>query len=144
MGDGEAFGLGSSTLRTNRHRVLALVRRAAAISPTEVTRRDIIDYLAAHPDWAPETRRGNRSALSAFFRWAFEEGRIEVNPATRLPRVRVPGGAPFPAPEPVIRDAINGARGRASDDPDRRARRSPPQRDRPVPHRLRDRVWAQN
>lgn len=104
-----AQGIRDSSMQLYRIRLRAFIARVGQEEPTEITRTILVDYLA-DPTWKPETRRGTRSTLATFFRWAHDTGRLPSNPAARLPRVHVPAGVPAPAPETVIRDAINGAR----------------------------------
>lgn len=104
----QARGLRPATLALRRAHLLHFAK-ATQLDPTAVDRQALTDYLA-NPAWSPETRKGHRSSLKTMFSWAYESGRLSYNPAARLPGVRVPIGVPQPAPEPVIRDAINGAR----------------------------------
>ncbi|GAY12011.1 phage integrase, site-specific tyrosine recombinase [Pseudonocardia sp. N23] len=83
------------------------------------------DLLDATPDvldqWQSgllqrRTRRGEtlaRSTVSTysvhaagFYRWAFEAGHLEQNPAARLPRIRLSRGRPHPIPEGDLQAAL--------------------------------------
>lgn len=69
--------------------------------PTEITRDHLIAWLGAR-DWAPETRRAYRAAITTFFRWLHAAGHIPENPAKTLPTVTPPRTLPRPAPDEVL------------------------------------------
>ncbi len=64
------------------------------------------DLLTLRPDdltaflgdetWMPETRKCARSTVVGFYRWAADEGLLDVNPARRLPPVRIPSASRDP------------------------------------------------
>lgn len=83
-----------------------LLRLAASIErgPWDATADDLLSFL--DQDWKPETRKSARSAVCRFYRWAMETERIKVDPAYRLPTVRVPAGKPHPVPDDVIAMAL--------------------------------------
>lgn len=66
-----------------------------------MTRADVAAWLLAQ-DWETSTRRSHRSALRRFYGWAVEDGRVEVDPTAKLPKVKVPIGFPRPAPDDVV------------------------------------------
>ena len=70
-----------------------------------VTRPDLIALLA-HPEWRTNTKRAARSTLATFYRWAYNEGLIERNPAAALPTIRRERSLPRPVPENVYRRAL--------------------------------------
>ena len=72
------------------------------------TRGDLVDFLAAG-NWKPETRKSARSVLRGFYDWAVEEELLDVDPAVKLPKVRVPAGQPRPVPETVLGGALSAA-----------------------------------
>lgn len=75
--------------------------------PTDVTRRDLIEWMASR-DLAPSTRRGLRASLRSFFDWlASETGTDSV--AARLPTVPIPRAVPRPASDYAIAEALNSA-----------------------------------
>ena len=85
-------------------------RTLAAIGkpPAEVTRRDLIDYLASR-ELAPSTRRGVRASLRSFFGWySIEYGQGE-SIAARLPAVPLPRAVPRPASDHDIAEAMKAA-----------------------------------
>lgn len=101
-----AAGMRHGTIRLRK---VQLSRVEDQLGPLEtLTNHDLIGWLSIH-DWEPETRRSNRTALAGFYRWAVDEGLIEVNPARRLPVIRVPSGVPRPAPAYVLAQALKNA-----------------------------------
>lgn len=99
----QAAGRASGTIRLHRYRLLDLAERHP--DPWAVTSADLLEYLA-HPEWKPETRKSVRTILRGFYGWAAGEGLIPADPAARLRPVRVPAGVPKPAPEDVVRAAL--------------------------------------
>lgn len=87
------------------------LRRAARelrVHPWTVT-TDMLAAALARPGWAPEYRRSIRASLVSFYSWAQDSGRCPNNPARLLPTVPVPPAAPRPAPEAVLRQALERA-----------------------------------
>lgn len=82
--------------------------RVTGVAPEELEPSDLIEWQGRE-GLAPATRRAIRGTFRAVFGWAHESGRLAADPAAQLPAVRVPGGVPRPAPETVIRDAVNRA-----------------------------------
>lgn len=62
----------------------------------------LVGYLAGHAQLAPSSRSSMRSSLRSFYRWARITGRIEVDPAAELPKIRVHPGKPRPAPDAAV------------------------------------------
>lgn len=58
---------------------------------------------------APSTRKNAADAIKLFYKWAVTTHLIEHNPAAGLPTIRVPRGAPRPAPDEVVTRAIENA-----------------------------------
>lgn len=106
----QVHGASRSSLRVWRYRLLAFVQAVEPMTPADVTRESVINYLAGNSHWKPEMQNQVRNTLYSFYAWACEAHLATQNPAFGLPRVRVPQRVPTPAPEPSIRDAINGAR----------------------------------
>lgn len=73
-----------------------------------VTLGDLTAYMAAN-EWKPESRKSVRASLVGFYAWAEETGRVETDPARRLPRVSVPAGRPHPTPTDVVDAALEHA-----------------------------------
>lgn len=72
-----------------------------------VTRRDLVEWMAAG-DWVASTRRGIRSSLKGFFAWyASETGGVDV--AKNLPAVPVPRAVPRPAADFDVMEAMRAA-----------------------------------
>lgn len=98
-----ASGASRTTLRLRRYYVTRL--SLTYPGPWSVTAEQLVSYLS-EPSWAPETRKSARSTLRGFYGWAMDTGRITVDPARSLPRVRVPAGVPRPAPQAVFAAAL--------------------------------------
>jgi integrase len=107
----QAAGRSKATIRLRT----SYLRRWARVCPHPwaATREAILAFLA-HPSWAPESRRSARATFTTFYGWAHAEGLIGVNPATRLPSVRIPFAEPRPAPDDAIRAALAQATDRAA------------------------------
>lgn len=78
-------GASENTIYLRRVQLLRLEREVGSL--VEATAEDLVRFLARR-GWARETRRSHRSAVASFYRWAFESGLVERNPATSLPRVK--------------------------------------------------------
>jgi integrase len=68
-----------------------------------------VRHWLAHPDWSPGTRKGARTALRAWYRWAQAEGVVSSDPTDRLPAIKVRRGMPKPAPDDVWASAWRAA-----------------------------------
>lgn len=88
------------TIKLYQHYLSRLAR--CVDSPADVSLADL-QQLLAREVWAAETRKSARTAFRRFFAWAVASGRLEASPAAALEAVRVPSGAPRPAPEPMVR-----------------------------------------
>jgi len=62
-------------------------------------------YLGGHAQLAASSRASMRSSLRSFYRWAYVTGRLDVDPAAELPKVRVQPGKPRPAPDRAVEGA---------------------------------------
>lgn len=67
-------------------------------------RRAVLHWLA-HPAWTSATRKGARTSLRAWYRWAVGEGLVKTDPTDRLPAIKVPRGLPKPTPDAVWESA---------------------------------------
>lgn len=85
--------------------LLRLAKWAEPRGPWELTTDDLTAFLAAG-DWKPETRKSARSSIRGLYKWAETTGRVSRNPAIDLPAVRIPAGAPKPAPVASVMDAF--------------------------------------
>lgn len=74
-------------------------------TPKTVTVDDLTTWLASK-QWSPNTRRGYRNSMRAFYSWALARGYVATSPAHQLPPVRVPRGQPRPVPDEVYRHAV--------------------------------------
>lgn len=66
---------------------------------------DLAEFLST-PSWSPETRKSARSTVRGFYAWAHDEDLVDVDPARRLPAVRVPRPLPRPVPLRVFAEAL--------------------------------------
>lgn len=73
--------------------------------PWDLATDDIAAWLAERP-WAPETRRSAASSVRALYRWALATGRLDRDPTSALPAVRVPAGVPRAIPLPTFAHAL--------------------------------------
>jgi len=85
-----------------------LARETGAPDPWCLTAQDLADWMARH-QWARETSRAARTAVRAFYRWAYDMGHVDDNPAKALPPIPPDAGAPRPASEPVYLGALANA-----------------------------------
>ena len=76
--------------------------------------RESLDSKLARPSWAPETRRSARAVARGFFAWCESVGAIRSSPARGLASITVPPGFARPAPDPIIRAALERADERAN------------------------------
>ena len=98
-------GLASTTLRT---RVGALQRLQRERGPLDqITRADLIEWLGIFEK--SSTRSTNLSYVRCFFAWAHDEGHVALNPAAKLPKVKVPRGMPRPVPTEQLEAAMAAA-----------------------------------
>lgn len=77
--------------------------------PWAQTQKSLIAWLAMQ-EWAPETRRGYRSALRGFYGWAYASGYIDHDPAALLPPIKPGHYEPRPTPEQILTAALVRAR----------------------------------
>ncbi|HZN72440.1 MAG TPA: site-specific integrase [Micromonosporaceae bacterium] len=89
-------GLAGSTIE-DRGRLLRAADRALPYGLDAATHGELLTWLAAYT--SPQTRHTYSNHLRQFYRWATDpdDPWLTLDPTTRLPRVRVPGGIPHPA-----------------------------------------------
>jgi integrase len=102
----QAAGQSPGAIRLKTHYVARLARIVP--DPWAATECDLLAFLAG-PTWKPETRKSARSSLRKFYSWALDAGHLTVDPAARLPKVRVPMGKPRPTPVDVFTAALEAA-----------------------------------
>jgi integrase len=98
-----AGGLRDGTIRLRTAHLRQFAERHPG-GPKRVTRAALIAWLALPR--SPEYRRSVRSSLVVYFAWAQDVGEVQLSPARRLPRVRVPRRRPRPADDDVILAAL--------------------------------------
>lgn len=101
-------GHSKDTRYLRRYHLTRFSKGVGEIGPWELTYDDVVKILA-RPNWSPETRRSARSSLTSFYRWGQASGRTTENPAALTPVVRIPSALPRPAPESVLRGALERA-----------------------------------
>ena len=101
-----AGGVLPSTIGQRRYQLGRLVRAYPDRSPWDLTVQDLAGYLAGH-DWGRDTLRSNRAAIRSFYGWAHAAGLIPADPSRLLRKVPARKGVPRPAPEWVIRRALD-------------------------------------
>lgn len=75
--------------------------------PWRVTADSLTEWLAGHAKgWSTESLRSYRSALRSFYGWANATGRLPADPSRALPPIKPANHPPRPAPEPVVREAL--------------------------------------
>ncbi|MDO4044429.1 tyrosine-type recombinase/integrase [Clavibacter michiganensis] len=105
-----AAGRPETTVQMRLFQLRAFAYENASLAPYETDMDDLIEWLS-HKRWSAEYRRAFRAAFRSFFTWAHEAGRMDTNPALKLPVVR----ASQPRPRPVQDTAYRAALARADD-----------------------------
>lgn len=103
-----ARNLARSTIASRRTALEALGDRC---DPIEATAADIEAVVSAR-NLQPATRNVWVSHLSAYYRWMMDEGLVEKNPMSRVPRARVPESLPRPIGEIDLERALAAANAR--------------------------------
>lgn len=103
-----AAGTPETTIRTRSYHLEWCARALSPIAPNDVTLDDLIEWMVSK-DWTNETRRSVRGSLRVFYTWAQETGRVDHNPAHRLPTVRTTQPVPRPAMESDYQRALEEA-----------------------------------
>lgn len=99
-----ALGRSKGTIRLHLN-YLRLIRTCAP-APRRVTPQ-ALEHALAQRQWSPETRKSARGVARGFFKWAFEAGYLDTNPAARLDAVTVPSRAARPATDKTIEKALH-------------------------------------
>lgn len=99
-----AQGLAPSTLATRAGYLHRLAEHLGG-DLLAATPEALVGFVG-HDGWKPETRKSARASVRGFYTWAVESGLADVDPSRRLPSVKVPPGAPHPAPEDVLERAL--------------------------------------
>lgn len=94
------------TIRLYGYRLSDLA--VATSCPAAVTTALLVERLG-NPGWLPETRKSVRSAYRSFFGWTVRHGHLVHDPTLLLPPISVPASVPKPAPEHVVRRALDDA-----------------------------------
>lgn len=99
-----AAGSTTGTLRLRRHYVTMFARQRRR-GPWRVTTDELVDWVAS-PGWSTETRRSARASVRGFYTWATLTGRTETNPSQALPAIGAKRAVADPAPERILREAV--------------------------------------
>lgn len=65
----KAQNMSPSTIKTRRSTLLRFLAVVGNIYPRNLNARHVDDYILAHPEWQPSTRKVNLEHLSAFQKW---------------------------------------------------------------------------
>jgi len=103
------------TLSSYRPNTVDLRRRVLTNFERTLDPRGVIDasrfdceaFLAR--DLKPGSRRVYRSTLRHFYAWTVEEGFLEIDPAIKVPPIRVPKGTPRPLSDQQLAQALAAA-----------------------------------
>lgn len=89
---------------TIHQRMIQLLRlERFVLDLKSVTEKDLTNFFSTELRNAkPEYRKAFRSAIRGFYAWATQMGYVDVDPAYRLPTVKIPR----PLPRPVSEDAL--------------------------------------
>jgi site-specific recombinase XerD len=102
----EVEDLTEKTIR-ERVRFIQIVERK--VGPLmQITRHDLIAFLAADKTWLGSTKQHYKSALHTFFTWLQDEEIRLDNPAARLPKVKSRKKDPNPLTPEEIERTVNG------------------------------------
>ena len=101
-------GVSPNTVYLRRGHVRTVARRSQTGHPRLVTIAVLID-ICSRADWSNEHRRSVRAALVDFYRWAYDNGVADDNPAVLLPRVMGERPRPRPTPDAVWRALLDNA-----------------------------------
>ncbi|MEE1651778.1 tyrosine-type recombinase/integrase [Brachybacterium sp. J144] len=102
-------GRPETTRTTRRQELSRFARHNPETDPWQITPADLLAYISADADLAPETRRQRRGTLRAFYSWALLAGHVTASPAAELPEVATPHPLPRPIPDDALADALDTA-----------------------------------
>lgn len=97
-----AAGSTPATRRTRRAHIRATARTLGTAHPRDVTTPALIDVIG-RPGIGAEHRRGLRSSLVVFYRWALSCGIVDSDPTAALPLIRPETPRPQPAGDEIWR-----------------------------------------
>lgn len=104
----KAGGVTPEGLKLRAYQITRFAREMTGQGPWDVTDDDLAAWLGAR-EWSRETLRSYRSVLRSFYGWAHANGLSDVDPSRLLRKVPAMRGAPRPAPERAIEDALAAA-----------------------------------
>jgi integrase len=103
-----ASGQSPASVLQRREKITHLARQLDPTTPRAVTGKQLCAWLAGERvrrNWARETHRSYRMAISRFFQWAHAAGHIATDPAVELPVVKPDQPKPRPTPSRVWKAA---------------------------------------
>jgi integrase/recombinase XerC len=102
-------GLGVESAKAYRYRLRTMAAQLTS-APWDVDATELRVWFASTEGLRPDTRRGYRTAVRGFYRWAAEAGHVSASPALGLRRVPPPPPMPRPVPDDVYAAALRAAR----------------------------------
>lgn len=108
-------GLSPESAKAYRYRLRNVAARLVDVEPWSATSTDLRAWFASIEGLRADTRRGYRTAVRGFYRWAVEAGHVEASPALGLRRVPPPPPMPRPVPDDVYAEALRAAGSNATD-----------------------------
>ena len=91
-----AAGTTAPSRTTRRRHVRSVARLLGTAGPRDVTNDDLLAAVG-RPEHSIDHRRGLRTSLALFYRWAVKAGVVTADPAAELPPVRHGPATPRPA-----------------------------------------------
>lgn len=90
-----------------RRRALIRLRRYLGHRLLDATTDELLGFLDR--PLTPEGRAAELCHLAGFYRWAVQDGLLEVDPTVRIPRPKLPRRRPRPMPDVDVARALAGA-----------------------------------
>jgi integrase/recombinase XerC len=99
-----AAGIARTSVESRRQHLAHMARRVE-VGPWALDGAGLASYMDAQP-WARETRRGRRTTLVEFYRWAVAAGHAASDPTAVLVRIQPSDPDPRPVPDRVYLEAL--------------------------------------
>lgn len=98
-----------TTIRTRTQHIRQLHAETKAPAPRDLDLWDLMEWIASHEDWKPNSAYAARSSLRTFYAWAHAAGVTPTNPAAALPKIRRGDPNPHPLPDDLMADLLRRA-----------------------------------